>query len=216
MYLRDLRRILGDTQSEFSERYHIPFRTIQNWEAGIRKPPKYIEFLLEERVKTDLVNRRTARLPEYDSRKKSLPNRKNYIGSISWLKDVRDVLGPDIVFALDEALMCQGLFGGRSDEYVIWIYGNENATQFNGVCLLGNQISSYCIEEKEGLRFTNFSRTLSDAFANETLLDMQGITEAVSRFYYTNGESLSGVSVAPEYQDRFDALIRDAIDYYES
>ena len=216
MNIRDLRKALGDTQSEFSERYQIPFRTIQNWEADIRKPPKYIEILLEERVKADLVNRRAIRLPKYDSRKKDLPNRKDYIGAISWLKDVRDMLGPEIVFALDESLMCQGLFGGRSDESIIWIYGNEKAIQFNGVVIVGNQISSCCVEEKDSLKFTDFNRTLCDAFANEALLDMQGITEAVSRIYYTNGESLSGVSVAPEYQDRFDALIKDAIDYYES
>ena len=126
------------------------------------------------------------------------------------------MLGPEIVFALDESLMCQGLFGGRSDESIIWIYGNEEAIQFNGVVIVGNQISSCCVEEKDSLKFTDFNRTLCDAFANEALLDMQGITEAVSRIYYTNGESLSGVSVAPEYQDRFDALIKAAIDYYES
>ena len=42
MTIREIRNRLGDTQREFAARYHIPFRTIQNWEAGIRKPPEYV------------------------------------------------------------------------------------------------------------------------------------------------------------------------------
>ena len=112
--------------------------------------------------------------------------------------------------------MCQGVFGGRSDEYIVWLYGDDTALQYNGVVLLGNQISSYCVEEKNGLRFTDFNRTLSDALANESILDMQGVTEAVSRYYYANNENLSGLSVPPEYQERFDSLIDEAINYYNN
>jgi len=36
MDIRELRKQLGDTQHEFAERYNIPFRTVQNWEAGVR------------------------------------------------------------------------------------------------------------------------------------------------------------------------------------
>ena len=43
MDIREMRNRLGETQSEFAERYHIPFRTIQNWEAGVRVPPAYIQ-----------------------------------------------------------------------------------------------------------------------------------------------------------------------------
>lgn len=38
MDIREMRTRLGETQSEFAERYHIPFRTIQNWETGVRVP----------------------------------------------------------------------------------------------------------------------------------------------------------------------------------
>ena len=119
MNIREMREELGDTQSKFADRYHIPFRTIQNWETGVRKPPKYIVSLLERQVKEDLVNRRTAVLPKYDPKKVNLPRRENYIGSLSWLKAVQDYIGEDVVFALDQALMCQGNFGGRNDEYIV-------------------------------------------------------------------------------------------------
>ena len=216
MNIRELRLQLGDTQSEFAKRYNIPFRTIQNWEAGVRKPPEYITQLLEARVMADLINRKTALLPKYDAQKKDLPKRSDYVGSIAWLKAVQECLGESVVFALDEALMCQGNFGGRSDEYIVWVYGDDSALKYNGVVVLGNQISSYSVNEKNGLKFTDFNRTLSDAFANENILDMQGITEAVSKYYYRQGNSFEGISVPPEYQERFERLAHDAIEYYDN
>ena len=77
-------------------------------------------------------------------------------------------------------------------------------------------MSPYCIAEKNGLKFTDFNRTLSDALANESILDMQGITEALSKYYYTHGESFSGISVPPEYQDRFEELAHEAMEYYDN
>ena len=216
MNVREMRTRLGDTQSEFAARYNIPFRTVQNWETGLRKPPEYIMSLLENRIREDLVNRKTAVMPKYDPRKSDLPKRSDYVGALSWLKAVRERIGENIVFALDEALMCEGRFGGRSDEYIVWVYGDDKVSNFNGVVLLGNKVSSYCIKEKNGLRFTDFNRTLSDALANESILDMQGITEAISRYYYSNSESFDGLSVAPEYQERFERLANEAIEYYDN
>ena len=216
MDIREMRTRLGDTQSEFAARYHIPFRTVQNWETGLRKPPEYILALLEDRIREDLVNRKTAVLPKYDPRKSNLPKRSDYVGALSWLKAVREKIGENVVFALDEALMCQGSFGGRNDEFIIWVYGDDAVSRFNGVVVLGNRVSPYSVAEKNGLRFTDFNRTLSDALANEAILDMQGITEAVSRYYYSNNESFTGLAIAPGYQDRFDALASEAIDYYNN
>lgn len=215
MDIREMRKRLGDTQSEFAERYNIPFRTIQNWETGTRKPPTYIVSLLEHRVEEDLINKRTSILPEYDSHKQDLPRRSDFIGAISWLRAVRECIGEPIVFALDEALMCQGCFGGRSDEYLVWVYGSDAVTRFNGVVVLGNQISCHYVESKNGLDYTNFNRTLFDALENESILDMQGITEALSRYYTLNGDSFRGIFVAPERQARFEKLADDARNYYE-
>lgn len=216
MDIREMRNRLGDTQSEFAERYHIPFRTIQNWEAGVRVPPAYITNLLEDRVRADLVNRRTATLPNYDPKKADLPKRSDFVGSIAWLRAVSEQIGQPIVFALDEALMCQGNFGGRSDEYIVWVYGDDSLSRFNGVVVLGNHVSPYHVLEKNGLRYTDFNRTLADALANESILDMQGITEALSRYYYKNGSSFAGLFPVPEYEESFTKLADDAVHYYNS
>lgn len=214
MNIREMRTLLGDTQSEFAARYNIPFRTVQNWEAGVRTPPEYMISLLEDRIRSDLTNRKTKVLPKYDPQKRNLPKRSDFVGATAWLRAVRDCIGETAVFALDAALMCQGNFGGRSDEYLVWVYGDDGLSRFNGVVVLGNRISAHSVKEKNGLRFTDFSRTITDALANESILDMQGITEAISKYYYRNGESFDGISVAPEYQDQFDRLAIEAIEYY--
>jgi len=214
--IREMRASLGDTQSEFAARYNIPFRTVQNWEAGVRKPPEYIVSLLEDRVRADLANRKAISLPKYSPQKRDLPKRRDYVGAIAWLKAVRESLGQNVVFALDEALMCQGYFGGRSDEYIVWVYGDDSLTRFNGVVVLGNQISPYCVKERNGLLYTDFNRTIADALANESILDMQGITEAISKYYFRNQESFDGIAIAPEHQERFTQLVDEAMGYYVS
>ena len=200
MDIRGMRMQLGDTQSEFAARYQIPFRTVQNWEAGVRKPPEYMANLLEQRIREDLINRKTQTLPRFDPQKQNLPKRSDFVGAASWLRAVRDCIGQPIVFALDEALMCQGSFGGRSDEYLVWVYGADSVTRFNGVAVLGNQISPLDVQEKNGLAFTNFNR----------------ITEAVSRYYYTHNDSFEGIFVPPKYQRQFERLAQDAVEYYEN
>ena len=86
MNIRELRTQLGDTQSEFASRYRIPYRTVQNWEAGVRTPPQYVIDLLLARIQVDLINRKTAVLPTLDARKADLPARSNYIDA-NWHSD---------------------------------------------------------------------------------------------------------------------------------
>ena len=50
----DVREISGLTQKEFSERYNIPKRSIENWDTGSRNPPDYLIKLLERIVKEDI------------------------------------------------------------------------------------------------------------------------------------------------------------------
>lgn len=208
-----MRKQLGDTQSEFAMRYQLPFRTIQNWENGIRKPPEYMMILLEDRVKEDLINRKTKELPKYDAKKQNLPKRSDFVGTLSWLKAVNDCISQPIVFALDEALMCQWYFSGRNDEYLIWVYGPDSVTRFNGIAVVSNNNKKIDVQNKNGLLYTNFNKTLIDSFANESILDMQGITEAVSKYYYFHGNSFNGIFVPPEYQQKFELIVNEAIEY---
>jgi putative transcriptional regulator len=48
-----IRKILGVSRSEFSRRYNIPLRTLEEWDAGRRTPPTYVIELLERVVTED-------------------------------------------------------------------------------------------------------------------------------------------------------------------
>lgn len=46
--IKELRKESGLSQKKFADYVRIPFRNIQNWEQGYRKPPDYV---------VDMVNR---------------------------------------------------------------------------------------------------------------------------------------------------------------
>lgn len=45
--VKELRAKTGLTQTKFGKLFHIPMRTIQNWENGTNKPPEWAIYLLE-------------------------------------------------------------------------------------------------------------------------------------------------------------------------
>lgn len=53
MKIKELRELTNLTQKEFAKRYHIPKRTLENWEGGQRSPSETILYLLERAVKED-------------------------------------------------------------------------------------------------------------------------------------------------------------------
>lgn len=54
MMVKRLREKTGLNITKFSEKYGIPYRTLQNWERGINECPFYVYSLLEFRVNADL------------------------------------------------------------------------------------------------------------------------------------------------------------------
>lgn len=57
MTIKEMREMLGLSQAQFSQRYGIPKRSIENWESGTRKPPEYLRALLERAVLEDAENK---------------------------------------------------------------------------------------------------------------------------------------------------------------
>lgn len=54
MMVKRLREKTGLNLTKFSEKYKIPYRTLQNWERGTNECPYYVYSLLEFRVNADL------------------------------------------------------------------------------------------------------------------------------------------------------------------
>lgn len=53
MTIKEIRDLLGVSRAEFGRRYHIPERTLDDWEKERRTPPAYVLELLERVVKDD-------------------------------------------------------------------------------------------------------------------------------------------------------------------
>lgn len=53
MGIKEIRERAGMSRAEFSRKYDIPVRTLENWESGSRKCSPYIEKLLERVVVED-------------------------------------------------------------------------------------------------------------------------------------------------------------------
>lgn len=54
MTTKEMREYLNVSRAEFSRRYNIPVRTLENWESGKSQCPDYVEQLLERAVKEDV------------------------------------------------------------------------------------------------------------------------------------------------------------------
>lgn len=50
MTIKEARLEAGLTQQQMSDLFEIPKRTIENWEAGDRKPPAYVEKLIIDKL----------------------------------------------------------------------------------------------------------------------------------------------------------------------
>ena len=50
--LKEARSRSGLTQQQMADQFEIPKRTIENWEAGSRKPPVYVEKLIIEKLES--------------------------------------------------------------------------------------------------------------------------------------------------------------------
>ena len=81
---------------------------------------------------------------------RSLPDRRDYVGSFRWLMAVQECIGQPFVFALDDAFMCMGLFLGYNTESVVYGYGDSSiAEAFPQVVLLGADIDEYYFRHGE-------------------------------------------------------------------
>ena len=57
MTLKEARLLAGLTQQQMSDLFEIPKRSIENWEAGDRKPPAYVEKLIVDKLQQISYNK---------------------------------------------------------------------------------------------------------------------------------------------------------------
>lgn len=52
----ELRKAVGMNRKEFSEYYEIPYRTVQDWEAGKRTMPDYLLRLMKYKAEIEKLS----------------------------------------------------------------------------------------------------------------------------------------------------------------
>ena len=57
MTFKELLAQSGMTRKQFAEYFNIPYRTIQNWELGLRKCPDYLLELMEYKLRNEGIKK---------------------------------------------------------------------------------------------------------------------------------------------------------------
>lgn len=55
--IKELRMNLGLSQSKFAMHFHIPVANVQKWEQGLANPPEYVEYMIEELLKYESLQK---------------------------------------------------------------------------------------------------------------------------------------------------------------
>ena len=55
MTFKELRELSGMNKTDFAKYFEIPYRTVQNWELGLRECPEYLLQLMEYKLKKEEV-----------------------------------------------------------------------------------------------------------------------------------------------------------------
>lgn len=50
MTVKNLRELSGMSRPQFAEYFNIPYRTVQNWEIGLRECPAYLIELMQYKL----------------------------------------------------------------------------------------------------------------------------------------------------------------------
>lgn len=70
--IKEIREMSGLSRAGFSRTYHIPLRSLENWEAGQRECPSYLPLLLERVVTEDNASNPTCEIYKEQSLIKEL------------------------------------------------------------------------------------------------------------------------------------------------
>ena len=57
MTFKELREESGMSRGQFAEYFEIPYRTVQNWELGLRECPEYLLKLMQYKLDNENKNK---------------------------------------------------------------------------------------------------------------------------------------------------------------
>ena len=118
--IRALRAVTGMTRKAFSDYFEIPVRTIEDWEAGRRQPPAYVEKLIAYKIGKENLDMTAEKIIE-DSNL-----------TLKEKRFVRSVIDRDILTVLDAdlPLLKHWIENEQLDSYRPMFYGGYTPERF--------------------------------------------------------------------------------------
>jgi len=142
-----------------------------------------------------------------------IDSKSSYTSTREWFHSVLD--GKDVVLCHTSALECLGQFPGYVNESQIDVYSKIREPYENVNCYVVDGFDGMEIVEVGGLRCTSLSQTVNDMLRDYDVIDEQSLAQALADYYYRNGGSFSGLQIAPQYAEQFDAIKDWAQEFYK-
>jgi hypothetical protein len=141
-----------------------------------------------------------------------IDSRSGFTSTREWFRSV--LRGKDVVLSHTSVLECLGLFPGYVNENQIDVYATKSEPYENINWNLIDRLDALDTVTIAGLRCTSVNQTINDMLRDYDRVDEQSLAQALSDYYYSNGESFVGLRIAPMVADRFN-LIKDwAVEFY--
>lgn len=135
-----------------------------------------------------------------------------YISNRAWLRDI--INGDELILCGVSALEYLQLFVGYVNEKNIDVYATKRGIYDN--------VNYHIVDTFDGIDFvrygnllcTSLNQTINDMLEDYNNTDELALTEALSNYYYSNGESFDSLRIKPENVNRFETIKNSAIEYY--
>lgn len=135
-----------------------------------------------------------------------------YLSDVDWLQDV--VQGKDLILCGVSALEYLELFNGYVNESKIQVYA-QNEGQFDNIEYhIVNSFDDIEYINFDGVLCTTVNQTINDMLSDYDNIDELAFFEALSNYYFANGESFDNLKIKPENLNIFNQVKQIAIEYY--
>jgi hypothetical protein len=139
-------------------------------------------------------------------------SKHGYTSTREWFSSA--LRGKDVVFCHTSALELLGQFPGYANETQIDVYSKAREPYENINCYVVDGFDGLDTVNIAGLRCTSLNQTVNDMLRDYDVIDEQSLVQALAGYYYENGKSFGGLSIAPQYAEKFDAIRDWAVEFY--
>ena len=141
------------------------------------------------------------------------PSNNAFLTNRAWHRAV--VGGKDLILRHTSALEFLELFSGYLTYSKIDVYAKSPGEYEN--------VNYHIVDSFDGIDTirigdvlcTSVNQTINDMLADFDSIDEQSLAEGLSRYYFNNGESFSGLAIRPENREQFEFMKDWAVTYYD-